>query len=109
MSAAAAVTSQQVSWWSVHEFVAERLALVKSWPRAGSPAWCLLDDHDPAKWAALLDDAQHHALRVETAQEGACQASRAIADSETWGEVGRQILVRRAFYTFRPWLKRVAS
>src|SRR5262249_27576247 len=38
------VSSQQVSWWDVHEYVAPFLEAVGDWPPAGSPAWCQLAD-----------------------------------------------------------------
>jgi hypothetical protein len=60
------VSSRAVCWWEVNTFVAPLLARVGSWPMAGSVAWCALADDHPAKWAALLDAAQHWALRVET-------------------------------------------
>jgi len=82
-----AVASSQVSWWSVHTFV-ERLcnALNNAWPMVGTPAWCQFDDHDPAKWAALLDAAQHWALRLETCQEARAQVSRDVSSAPTGAE-----------------------
>jgi hypothetical protein len=73
------VSSRQVSWWSVHEFVAGHLDRISSWPMAGTPAWCALDDADPVKWAALIDAAQHWALRAETCQEAECEAPHEIS------------------------------
>lgn len=83
------VESQQVSWWSVYEFVSAVLDQVNSYPMAGTPAWCSLAHDDPRKWAALLDASQHWALRVETCQEARAEASRAIAGAEDWRLVGR--------------------
>jgi hypothetical protein len=102
-------SSQQVAWWSVHVFVAERLERVGDWPMAGTPAWCALADDDPAKSAALLDAAQHWALRVETCQEAHCDASRQVSDAVDWSALAREINERTDFYGARPWLKRVAS
>jgi Protein of unknown function (DUF2742) len=78
------IGSRQVDWWSVHEYVDARLADVASWPMAGTPEWCALDDTDPAKTAALLDAAQHWALRMETCQQARCEASKAIAAAADW-------------------------
>jgi hypothetical protein len=103
------IVSQAVSWWSVHEFVAPLLTGVGSWPMAGTPAWCLLDDDDPIKVAALFDAAQHHALRVETCQEARAEASRAVSSALDWGALGREINQRTVFYAERPWLRRAAS
>lgn len=103
------VSSRQVSWWSVHEHVWPLLAKVGSWPLAGTPAWCVLDDDDPRKWAAMLDAAQHHALRMETAQEQQCAASRDVAAAADWTGIARKIRDRNEFYTQRPWLKRVSA
>jgi Protein of unknown function (DUF2742) len=102
-------SSRQVSWWSVHEHVAPILDTVQSWPMAGTIAWQLLSDTDPAKWAALLDAAQHHVLRVDTAQAALAEASRAISAAEDWSAVAREIQVRNDFYAQRPWLKRESA
>ncbi|MCA2249028.1 DUF2742 domain-containing protein [Mycobacterium intracellulare] len=100
--------SQQVSWWSVHEHVQPFLDLVGAWPTAGTPAWCALPD-GPVKLAALLDAAQHHALRFELGQEARAEASRAVSGALNWNEVSRETLARTDFYTARPWLRRAAS
>lgn len=103
------VASQQVSWWTVHEFVEPLLAGVGAWPMAGTPEWCALDDTDPVKTAALLDAAQHWALRVDTYQEQRCEAGRAVAGAFDWSTFSRKNLQRNSFYEARPWLKRVQS
>lgn len=104
-----AVSSQQVSWWDVREFVTPMLEQSGSWPMAGTPAWCLLGDDDPVKLAALFDAAQHPALRVETCQQAACQASRDISAAADWSGIAREIRRHNEFYAEKPWLKRVAS
>jgi Protein of unknown function (DUF2742) len=103
--------SQQVSWWSVHEFVSAALsqAEVSSWPLAGTPAWCALADGDPRKWAAVLSGGEHWALRVETSQEARAEASRDVAEAADWDAVSRNHRNRADFYAQRPWLKRAAS
>jgi hypothetical protein len=103
-----AVSSQQVSWWSVHEFVTKYLDTAGHYPMVGTPSWCELADGDRRKWAALLDAAQHHALRIETAQEQRAQASRDVAAAADWAKLGRDINARTEFYAARPWLKRGA-
>lgn len=90
--------SQQVSWWTVHEYVQPLLDRAGSWPMAGTPAWCALDDDDPIKLAALLDAAQHHVLRVETAQAALAEASRAVSAIENWGLIGNKIRRRNEVY-----------
>ena len=102
------MTSQQVNWESVHEFVTDHLQ-VTSWPMIGSPAWCLLDDDDPVKWAAILDAAQHWALRVEGCQQARCEASRDVSAAADWSRIANYIRTEREFYTARPWMKRAAS
>ena len=102
------LASQQVSWWSVHEFVSAVLDQVNGWPLVGTSAWCSLADEDPQKWVALLDAAQHWALRVETAQESRCEASRDVSDAADWRAIAREVSVRRAFYERRPWLRRAS-
>ncbi|SON62273.1 hypothetical protein MSIMFI_03798 [Mycobacterium simulans] len=103
------VGSQQVSWWSVHEFVAAVLNQVNDWPTLGTPAWCSLSHEDPRKWAAVLDGGQHHALRLELNQEAGADASKDIAGSVDWSRLSREIQQRNAFYAERPWLRRVPS
>ncbi|GBE64201.1 hypothetical protein MFM001_06630 [Mycobacterium sp. MFM001] len=87
----AAIASQQVSWWAVHEWVQKYLETAEAYPMAGTPAWCLLPDDSREKWAALLDFAQHHALRVETAQQARAQASKAVAAAADWPAVAQEI------------------
>ncbi len=103
------LASQQVSWWSVHEFVAAVLNQVNNWPMLGTPAWCSLAHDDPRKWAAVLDGGQHHALRLELNQEARAEASRAISTAADWPEVAREIQQRNDFYAARPWLRRAVS
>ncbi len=76
---------------------------------AGTPEWCNLDDDDPRKTAALLDAAQHWALRVETCQQARCDASHAVSGAVDWSALAREINQRTDFYAARPWLKRAAS
>ena len=83
--------SQQVSWWAVHEFVSAVLDQVNGWPMAGTPAWCSLAYDDPRKWAALFDAAQHHALRVNTAQEARCESSRSVAGAADWSGIASKV------------------
>lgn len=101
--------SRQVSWWDVHEYVTPLLEQAGPYPLVGTPVWCALPDNDPRKTAALLDAAQHWALRVETCQQAQCDASRAISAAADWGAIAQQIRTRAEFYTERPWLKRAAS
>ena len=101
--------SAAVSWWSLHEHVAPFLERVGSWPMVGSVEWQQLADDDPRKLAAIFDAAQHHALRVETAQEARAEASRAIASAADWPKIGRELQRLTEFRASRPWTKRVAS
>jgi Protein of unknown function (DUF2742) len=98
------LVSQQVDWWSVHDFVAAVLNQVNNWPLLGTPSWCSLANDDPAKWAALLDAAQHHALRIETAQQALREASHDISAAADWSGLAREIRSRNESY-----IKRVAS
>jgi hypothetical protein len=96
--------NQQVSWWSVHEFVAGFLDAAA--PMAGTPAWCDLPDDDPLKWIALLDAARHWALHVEMAQEAECEASRAISAAYDWAAISCSIRRYAEFHAEKPWMKR---
>lgn len=81
--------SQQRSWWSVHVFVAALVSQAENLPAAGTPSWCALPDSDPRKLLALAVDGEHHVLRVEMAQEALADASRSVAASADWRDVGR--------------------
>lgn len=94
----ALTASRQVDWWSVHEFVEPLLTEVGCWPMAGTASWRQLGDTDPAKWAALLDAARHHSLRVDTAQTALAETSRDIAGAADWPEFARQIRRRAGVY-----------
>ena len=93
----AAVSSQQTSWWPVHEHVAAFLESVGSSPMVGAPAWCALDDDDPRKLAAIFDAAQHWALRLETCQQAYCETSRAVSGALDWSALAREINERTDF------------
>lgn len=93
-----AVSSQQVNWLTVHDYVAPLLRRTGDWPMAGSVEWCALDDGDPAKLAALLDAAQHWALRIETCQQARCEASRDVSAAADWRAVAEEIQRRRQVY-----------
>jgi hypothetical protein len=101
-----ATQSQQVSWWSVHELVSAVLNQVNDWPTAGTPAWCSLSDEDPAKWAALLDAARHHALRLELGQEARAEASKAISAAADWPKTAQEMRQLNDFRVAHEWAKR---
>ena len=92
------IASRQVSWWSVREYVTEALDRAGSWPMAGTPVWCKLADDDPAKMAALLDAAQHWALRVEIAQHAVREASRDVAGAADWRAIADDMQRRGGSY-----------
>lgn len=104
-----ALASQQVSWSDVHAFVLPKLQLVGDWPLVGSPAWCELDDRDRVKWAAVLDAAQHWALRVEYFQTVECEASHEISAAENWTAIANAAKGRADYFAARPWLNRRAD
>ena len=83
--------SQQVSFWQVHEFVQRHLDTAGHYPPAGTPAWCELADGDRRKWAALLDAAQHHVLRVEIGQQALAEASHDVSGAADWSSIARRI------------------
>lgn len=102
--------SSAVAWWPVHEFVtAVTDALADEWPMAGTPIWCELADDDPRKLAAVLDAAQHHALRMEVAQEARAEASKSVAGAADWPQVANELTQLRAWRANRPWAKRVTA
>lgn len=99
-------TSRQVSWLTVHEFVQPHIEAAGPFPVVGTVAWQLLPATDPGKWAALLDAAQHYALRLDIEQEAAIEAGQAISRSQNWSAIAQRNLIRQAFYEQRPWLRR---
>ena len=66
---------------------------------AGTLAWQLLCDTDPAKWAALLDAAQHHILRVDTAQAALAGVSHDISTAANWQAVSREMLASQRLHS----------
>ena len=105
----AAISSHQVAWWTVHEYVTPVLSRHNYWPTVGTPDWCLLADDDPARQAAVFDAAQHWALHVEINQEVRAEASRAVSEAADWRAAAQQFRQRNDFYTTRPWMKRVTA
>ena len=99
------LSSQQVNWLTVHDYVAPMPRRTGSWPMAGRPAWCALPDGDPAKTAAMLDAASHWALRLESCQAAQCEASRAVSAAADWSAIAKQAFILRALYEHRPWLR----
>jgi len=100
------IASQQVSWWSVHEFLAALVSQANTLPVAGTPSWCALDDSDPVKLLAVAVAGEHHVLRMEIAQEARCEAAKAVAASTDWPKVAREIQQREDFRTSRQWARR---
>lgn len=82
--------SREVAWFEVHQYVGQLVA-VASWPTAGTPDWCALDDDDPRKLAAVLYGGVHWALRLDTLGQELSQASREIAQSADWAALSRTI------------------
>ena len=101
------INSRAVAWWPVHIYVEARL--VADAPLLGTPAWCALDDNDPAKLSAVLDGGQHFALRLDAAQEAAAEASQAVSAAVDWRAVAQEWMQLQAFRTANPWARREAS
>lgn len=101
--------ARAVSFWEVHQYVDRALAGAGEFPMAGTPDWCSLADDDPRKLAAVLDAGQHHALRIEMAQEAQAEASKAIAASADWKRIADELRQLREFQAAHPWARRVVS
>lgn len=94
--AGSSAQSQEVSWWSVHQFISAVVEQANTaLPSAGTPSWRALDDGDPRKLLAVAVAGEHHALRVEIAQEQRAQAAEDVWGGENWSEVAQQMLRRR--------------
>jgi len=100
------IASRTTDWWSVRSFVAPYLDAAGDYPMAGTLAWQELPAADARKWAALLDAASHHILRVETAQEARAEAAKAVAAAADWPRVAQEIRQREAFREAQPWARR---
>jgi hypothetical protein len=92
------IDSRTADWWQVHLYVRGLLQEVGCWPMAGTFTWQNLPDDDPVKRAAIFDAAQHHVLRVETAQTAASQASQDISTAADWSSLARDIRWRNSVY-----------
>jgi hypothetical protein len=97
------MSSRQVAWYDrVYLSFKPWLDAVGGWPMIGTSEWAALPDGDPQKVAAILDAAQHWALRVETCQAELAEASQAVSGSamvvygKTWGEIARGLAQRGA-------------
>lgn len=84
------IGSRTVDFWPVHEYVTARIT-VDTFPMAGTLAWINLPERHPQKIAAILDAAQHWALRVQLAQEALADASKDIADAADWKALSRSL------------------
>lgn len=98
--------SQVVHWWEFHQWATPYLQTVDGWPTIGTHPWFDLDDTDPRKWAAVIDAAQHHALRIEIAQDARREASHDIAAAFDWAAIGNRIRRHRQWLKQHPWAKR---
>ena len=97
------VASREVDWYAVSEFVRP---LLRSCPWPGTPAWCELSDHDPAKLAAVLWAGALWALNEDARQHAMAQASRDVSAAADWGAIGRRVCERETFYNEKPWLRK---
>ncbi|OBG51840.1 MULTISPECIES: DUF2742 domain-containing protein [unclassified Mycobacterium] len=88
--------SATVRFWDFHQWVRPYLDAAGDWPMAGSQPWFDLPDNHPAKWAAVLDAARHHVLRVECGQERLAEASREVASAADWRSIAAAIFARRS-------------
>ncbi len=79
--------SRQVSYLTVYELVSPILGDPGLIP--GTPAWCQLDEADPAKWQAVLWAAVWWSLAADTRQEALADASREISAAAAWSTIGR--------------------
>ena len=107
--------SRAVAWWPVLTFTADRIGLQPETmpqlrvPLLGTPAWCALDDTDPAKLAAVLDGGQHFALRLEIEQEASADASQTVSAAADWRGIAQELAQLQSFRANHPWSKRQAS
>lgn len=85
------MTSREVNWATVLEFVQRQGIDPTRVLIAGTPAWAALPDDHPDKLAAVLVAGLHHVLRLDLAQAAQAEASRAVAGTPDvdWARIGR--------------------
>jgi hypothetical protein len=105
----ASFASRSVRWFDFHLWVQARLDAAGDYPMAGTQAWFDLDYGDRRKWAAALDAASHHIVRVQTCQEAECEASHAVSAAEDWGRVAQLNKDLEEFRRDHPWAARKAA
>ena len=103
------ISSREVSWWSVHEFVEPLLKRSGPLPWPGTVTWCELSDHDPAKLAAVLVAGMLWALNEDARQEASRQASHDISAAADWSVIATEMVQLNSFYATKPWLRRAAA
>ncbi len=86
--------SREIDWYRVWTFVRPFL---RACPYPGTPRWCELSDHDPAKLAAFLLTGALWSLNESARQDGMRQASRAVPTAADWHGVARRIDRGRAY------------
>ncbi len=89
--------SQEICWWSVHQFITALVAQGNndSLPWAGTPEWAALSDGDPRKLLSLAVAGEHWTLRVQIGQEQRAQAAEDVWGGEDWRQVAQQVQRRR--------------
>lgn len=85
------MSSSQVCWTTVLEFVARLGINPTTVLLAGTPEWDQLPDDHPDKISAVLAAGVHHALRVDIAQERRAEASREISSAADWSALAKRI------------------
>jgi hypothetical protein len=102
-------STRTVDWWAVHLYRERMLRQfgVQTFPMVGTLAWEALADDHPAKLAAVVDAAQHWALRLDARQEAMADASRAVAAAVDWQTQARRTRDRTEFARANPWALRV--
>lgn len=92
-------SSREVQFYPVYKLLAPMLTCPSLIP--GTPAWCQLDDTDPAKWQAILWAAVWWAIAEECRQDALADAGEQISAAENWADVARQVQRRREIDALR--------
>ena len=98
--------SREIDWYRVYRFVEPFL---RSCPYPGTPAWCALSDHDPAKMAAVLLAGELWSLNESARADAMRQASRDVSAAYDWAVIGRRIREHERFYHEKPYLRRTLT
>ena len=92
-------SSREVNFYPVYRLLSPLLGDAGLIP--GTPAWCQLEDTDPAKWQAILWAAVWWAVGEEIRQDAIADAGEQVWAGEDWSRVASHVQRRREIDALR--------